>query len=130
MKQKVLVVDDEEGIRVLMTQYLEKEGFDVAQAENGLDAFEKVKTWKPNLIISDIQMPVWTGIRLFENLKLLPPPPTPTLFISGYVGVQDLSITKEENYVGFIEKPFQMKALVQQVKTFLNKKALGSPSSV
>lgn len=129
MKQKVLVVDDEQEIRILMTQYLENEGFDVAQAENGFEAFEKVKTWKPNLIISDIQMPVWTGIRLFENLKLLPPPP-PTLFISGYVGVQDLNITKAENYVGFIEKPFQMKALVAQVKTFLSQKTLGSPGSV
>lgn len=130
MKQKVLVVDDEEGIRLLMTQYLEKEGFDVAEAENGLVAFEKVKTWKPHLIISDVQMPVWNGIRLFESLKQLPPPPTPTLFISGYVGLQDLSIQKEEHYAGFIEKPFQMKTLVNHVKTFLSKKSVGSPSSV
>lgn len=121
IKQKILIVDDEEGIRSLMSEYLENEGFEVDQAENGLIAFEKVKSWQPHLIISDIQMPVWTGIRLFENLKQLPSSGIPTLFISGYVGIQEIKFQNDVHYVGFIEKPFQLKSLVKYVKDYFSK---------
>jgi CheY-like chemotaxis protein len=68
VRRRILVVDDEEVIRELFTRLLQKEGYEVATAENGFDALLKLKQLKPDVIISDLNMPKMSG---FEFLSVV-----------------------------------------------------------
>jgi CheY-like chemotaxis protein len=68
LKHQILIVDDEASIRTLQAQVLNGAGYEVATAENGFDALLKLKTFIPNLIISDLNMPKMSG---FEFLSVV-----------------------------------------------------------
>jgi CheY-like chemotaxis protein len=62
MKKKILVVEDEEGLRFLYKEELEAEGYQILTAANGREALQQLEEGKPDLIILDIVMPVMDGI--------------------------------------------------------------------
>ncbi len=66
---RIVVADDEEGIRLLLGQYLQRQGYDVACVSNGVDALEEVARRGGDLVLSDIRMPVMDGFALFERLS-------------------------------------------------------------
>jgi len=68
LKRRILVVDDEECIRVLFEQLLERKGYEVATAEDGFDALLKLRQFLPDLVISDLNMPRMSG---FEFLSVV-----------------------------------------------------------
>lgn len=72
MSYSVLVIDDEQDIRVLIKYNLEKEGFLVSLAESGEDGLKKVKLNVPDLILLDVMMPGMEGIETCERLKQMP----------------------------------------------------------
>ena len=65
----VLVVDDDENLRTIYKKNLENRGYEVETAFNGADALDKLKEWKPDIIILDIMMPELDGVKVLENLK-------------------------------------------------------------
>jgi len=69
MKYKVLIVDDEPDIVEILTYNLEKEGFEVASAINGLLALEIIDSFQPDLLLLDIMMPVMDGLEVCERLR-------------------------------------------------------------
>jgi CheY-like chemotaxis protein len=66
---KVLVVDDESSIRFLLRTVFEREGFEVVEAHNGAAALERVKEEEPDLVVTDLMMPVMNGRELIERLR-------------------------------------------------------------
>jgi len=72
MKEKILVVDDEELIRKIYFERLNFEGFQVETASDGQEALEKIKTFVPDLILLDILMPRKDGFATLEELKKNP----------------------------------------------------------
>ncbi|HAR43279.1 MAG TPA: hypothetical protein DCS07_11735 [Bdellovibrionales bacterium] len=114
---KVLVIDDEEGVRIPLASFLEMEGYQAWAAENGFDAFEQIKANRPDFIISDVRMPIWDGFRLQESLNTLTPP-IPILYISGFLGDGMESLKQGKGFVGIIAKPFKVDELLQIVKRF------------
>ncbi|MBV2167848.1 MAG: response regulator [Bdellovibrio sp.] len=112
---KILVIDDEQDLRMLVTYFLQKEGYQVETAENGLEGFEKTKSWHPDLIVSDVQMPVCNGHGLLSRLEALAPPPVPVLFMSGYPGKENVDYSQTKNLKGFLAKPFTPKELLDTV---------------
>ena len=69
MSQKVLVVDDEQKIRLILTQILKDEGFAVQDASSGESAIEVVDSFRPDLILMDQNMPGMNGIETMEKIK-------------------------------------------------------------
>ena len=69
MPDKVLVVDDEENIRNLLSAFLAKEGYEVIVAANGEEALELVATANPQVVLLDVTMPGVDGIEVCERLK-------------------------------------------------------------
>ena len=63
MKKKILIAEDNEGLRLLLAEELEEEGYDVITARNGEEVLLRSKAEKPDLIITDIVMPKMDGIR-------------------------------------------------------------------
>ena len=72
IKTKILIVDDEEDILEFLQYNLEKEGFEVFKANDGLSAIAEAKKNKPHLIVLDIMMPHMDGIEACEQLRKLP----------------------------------------------------------
>ncbi len=115
-EKDILVVDDEQDIRISVQQVLKDAGFKVRIAKNGKDCLEKVKKKKPDLILLDILMP---GLKTKEILAKLNKK-IPIIFLT----VVRLSETTKEklmgsNMVDYIEKPFTNKDLVRRIKKAL-----------
>jgi two-component system response regulator (stage 0 sporulation protein F) len=68
MKKKILVVEDEEGLRLLYKEELEAEGYEVLTAQNGREAIQQLEEGKPDLIILDIVMPVMDGMEALGRI--------------------------------------------------------------
>jgi CheY-like chemotaxis protein len=68
MRKKILVVEDEEGLRLLYTEELEAEGYEVLTARNGREAIQQLEEGKPDLIILDIVMPVMDGMEALGRI--------------------------------------------------------------
>ncbi|HEX8948857.1 MAG TPA: response regulator [Dissulfurispiraceae bacterium] len=66
---KILVVDDDKTTRKLLSLYLKGKGYEIATAENGLDAMEKLGAGDINLIVTDMNMPYMDGIELTKTLR-------------------------------------------------------------
>ncbi len=67
--RKVLVVDDESNMRFLLRLVFEPEGFEVVEAHHGAAALELVKQEQPDLVVTDLMMPVMNGRELIERLR-------------------------------------------------------------
>jgi len=68
MKKKILVVEDEEGLRLLYKEELEAEGYEILTAQNGREAIQQLEEGKPDLIILDIVMPVMDGMEALGRI--------------------------------------------------------------
>jgi len=66
---KVLVVDDEPNMRFLLGMILESDGYEVVEAKHGAAALERVKEERPDLVVTDLMMPVMNGRELIERLR-------------------------------------------------------------
>ncbi|WP_413293840.1 response regulator [Bdellovibrio sp. HCB185ZH] len=119
MKHKILIVDDEKDLRDLISYFLTRANYEVALAEDGCVGFEKVKSWNPDLVISDIRMPVCDGFELLKRISDVPDDETRVMFISGYVGGDEDELRKNPHCVGFIPKPVNRAELLEMVKQAL-----------
>ncbi|VWX36585.1 Two-component system chemotaxis response regulator CheY [Limnobacter sp. 130] len=72
MPKTIMVVDDSNTIRQVVSMTLKSEGYDVLEASDGNDALQKIKGKKIHLVISDVNMPGMDGITLVKELKKLP----------------------------------------------------------
>ena len=68
MKKKILVVEDEEGLRLLYEEELKAEGYEVLTARNGREAIQRLEEGKPDLIILDIVMPIMNGMETLGRI--------------------------------------------------------------
>ncbi|MDX2501917.1 MAG: response regulator, partial [Deltaproteobacteria bacterium] len=104
MDNKLLLVDDEEGIRKVLGISLTDLGYQVLTAENGEEALEIFRRETPPIVLTDIKMPVMDGIELLRKIKD-ENPDTEVIMISGH-GDMDLAI-KSLKYraIDFVTKP-------------------------
>ena len=68
-KRRVLVVDDRWENRSVIMNFLEMLGFEMSEAENGKEAWEKLMVWTPDVVITDIMMPIMNGYELLERIR-------------------------------------------------------------
>lgn len=69
MAGKVLIVDDQFGIRILLNEVLHKEGYDTFQAANGVQALDIVTNHSPDLVLLDMKIPGMDGIEILKRMK-------------------------------------------------------------
>ena len=122
---RILVVDDEESVREMLTQMLEPAGYDVIEAGNGVEACDACKELPVDLIITDIVMPEKNGIDLIMDVKNKFPN-TPVIAISGGGGITGrfdyLEIAKLVGAKNILKKPFSMADLRSVVNNILKNK--------
>ena len=97
--KKILVVDDEENIRLLYQEELEEEGYTVDVATNGQEALDKMNTFKPDLITLDIKMPGMDGVETLRKIREVHRD-LPVILCSAYGEYkQDLTTWASDSYV-------------------------------
>ena len=118
-KAHILVVDDDDGIRELVKQYLNQNEYLVTTAKNAEDASDKVKIIKFDLIVLDIMMPGKSGLEFtFENKKKLD---TPIILLTAKGEASDRVEGLEIGADDYLPKPFEPKELILRINNILNK---------
>ena len=115
----ILVVDDDNRIRELVQQYLEENEFLVTAAKDALDAKEKLKIVKFDILVLDIMMPGESGLSLTKEVKKNNP--TPIILLTAKGEIQDRIEGLEIGADDYLGKPFEPKELLLRIKNILNK---------
>jgi putative two-component system response regulator len=120
---KILLVEDDSLLLDVMTNILEAEGFKIYPAANGKQALELFKTIHPDVVVSDIMMPVMDGYEMLEQVRLLPSGQTvPFLFLSARTERSDVSRARALGVDDYLFKPFDAPELVNAVRSRLERR--------
>jgi two-component system, OmpR family, phosphate regulon sensor histidine kinase PhoR len=120
---KILIVDDEQPIRMACAKILAEEGAYTAVAENGVAGLEKAKGEKFDLALIDLKMPQMDGMELLENLNQLDPDLI-KIVITGYATLETAIQAVQKGAYDYIPKPFTPGELRTRVNRGLEKRAL------
>ena len=118
----IIIVDDDDGIRDLVKQFLTEEGFLVTTAQDAFEAKNKIEIIKYDLIILDIMMPKKTGLEL--AIELRKEIKTPIIFLTAKGETSEKIHGLEIGADDYLSKPFEPKELLLRIKNILNKTLL------
>ncbi|MGD8285353.1 MAG: sigma-54 dependent transcriptional regulator [Desulfobacterales bacterium] len=116
----ILVVDDEPDLRSTLSHALNRSGYSVEGAANGVDALEKFKTANFNLVISDVKMPQMSGMELLSSIKKMSPQ-TPVIMISAFGTVSNAVAAMQQGASDYILKPFSFEILEKTVTNVIGR---------
>ena len=115
----ILVVDDDDGIRMLVKKYLNENNFLVTTANSAEDAFEKIQVIKFDLIVLDIMMPGKNGLQFIqENKKKLD---TPVILLTAKGEAVERIEGLEVGADDYLPKPYEPKELILRIQNIINK---------
>lgn len=118
---KLLLAEDEEVLRMLVVDTLEDEGYEVDEAEDGEEAFEKIKETDYDLVMIDYMMPGMTGIEVIEKIRNeLNNQELKILMLTAKSQQADKDRAKEAGANYFLAKPFSPLKLVDLVQEVLD----------
>jgi chemosensory pili system protein ChpA (sensor histidine kinase/response regulator) len=121
-KKIVLVVDDSLTMRKVLSRVLEREGFAVITANDGLDAIQKLEEANPDIILTDIEMPRMDGFEFSRQVRdNVATKDTPVIVISSRTADKHRNLAQEIGVDAFLGKPVQDDDLIAQVNALLNK---------
>lgn len=114
--KKVLIVDDEPHVALVLKQFLERSGLKVLSALNGEKALELIQSEQPGAVVTDVQMPKMSGIELCETLQSNMPDYHPLIVLMTSRTDRDIRSWVEQNdQVEMMEKPLSMRRLLVRI---------------
>lgn len=122
--KKVLVVDDEVHIVHVVAIKLRNNGYEVISAENGKEAFKLACEEKPDIVVTDYQMPVMTGLELVEKLRLNEETRNiPVIMLTARSFAIEDKQKEALRIADFLTKPFSPKELLRSIEDILYQEA-------
>ena len=118
-RQRILVVDDDDGVRDVIRSMLESAGYGVLQAQNGREAMKLLRTQATDLILTDLVMPEQEGIETIKALRQ-EYPGVKVIAMSGAFGGDYLRIASYLGAHATLAKPIQMEALLNLVREVMS----------
>jgi DNA-binding response OmpR family regulator len=125
-RKRILVVDDEEDVQILIRRILSDAGYDVDSASDGEAALERIEDRKPDLVVLDLMMPGLDGWGVLENLRKRPDPP-PVVVVTALADYQAFTRGVREGAAAYVCKPFHFAELVATCQKVLLAGATRSP---
>lgn len=118
--KKILIVDDQQGIRVLLNEIFQREGYETVQCGNGLQAVQLVQEQHFDLMLLDMNLPGLRGLEVLKEVRNTIQKNFPVVMMTAY-GEQEL-IEEALSYedVQYFTKPFNIFELTTQVKKILS----------
>ncbi|MFA7364300.1 MAG: response regulator transcription factor [Aminobacteriaceae bacterium] len=131
VRQRILVVEDEEAIRGIVTQTLLRHGYETASASDGDDALEKAFTLRPDLIILDLMLPRMDGWEVCRRLKAEKDTAfIPIIMLTARREERDVVEGLELGADDYMKKPFSLSELTARVRALLRRTAVPEESGV
>jgi len=120
-KTKILVIEDDPEIVKLMTYILTKQGYEVASARNGVEGMDKALSFKPRLILLDVNMPEIDGMQVLELLKGSPETSRISVIMcTACAEINDVGSALGIGADGYLVKPVVAEKLLSKIKEVLN----------
>lgn len=110
----ILVVDDDDTLRLSIQAMLRKKGFATLEADDGLEARRMIDRHRPDLVILDMMMPNWGGLAVLEHFKEQEDAP-PFIMVSANDGPKHKAYAEKMGATTYLHKPFSMDRLIEQV---------------
>lgn len=123
IKTKILLVDDDPNIRQLVRLYLEKEGFEVAEADRGDEALKAFKASPPNLLLLDLMLPGMDGFHVCREVRKISN--IPIIMLTAKDETFDKVLGLELGADDYVVKPFDTKELVARIKAVIRRYQAG-----
>ena len=118
----IVVMDDDAGTRMLVAQVLKKDGYDVLSADDGQKGLELIKTHRPDLVVSDVQMPLMDGFQMLERVRSDPDlAATPVILLTSLAERSHIRQGMTTGADDYLTKPFEPLELQEAVNAQLNK---------
>jgi CheY-like chemotaxis protein len=114
--RSVLVVDDDDAIRTLISRVLLRADFDVAQAGNGSEALAKLRARRFQTVVLDLMMPVMSGFEVVEYLRTNEDAGAPCIVVVSAAGERDLQTITSPLVRSVLRKPFDLPELLAAVE--------------
>ena len=117
-KRSILVIDDNEDIRQLLTLILENAGFTVFTGVDGPDGLHQTKAHKPDMILLDAMMPGLTGFEVLEKIRNDRDSKInkiPILMLTSRSSIEDIDMAIDLGATSYVVKPFRPEKLIQKV---------------
>ncbi|WP_018661233.1 response regulator [Heyndrickxia acidiproducens] len=118
----ILIVDDQFGIRILLTEVLQKEGYETFQAANGVQALDIAKNHRIDLVLLDMKIPGMDGIEILKRLKEIKPD-IRVIIMTAYGELDMIQEAKDLGALTHFAKPFDINDIRQAAKKYLPMKA-------
>lgn len=119
MNKKIMIVDDEKEIRELLRLYIEKDGYSVIQAKNGLEALKQAKSMQIDLAVIDIMMPELDGYQLIKGLR--ENSNIPIIIVSAKTENHEKILGLDLGADDYVTKPFDPLEVIARIKAQLRR---------
>lgn len=121
MAKKILIVEDEENIRELIRLYLEREGFEVSEAPNGVEGLKKWKAENPDMLLLDVMMPLMDGWEVCRTIR--EESSVPIIMLTAKGETSDRVSGLEMGADDYIVKPLEMREVIARVRAVFRRLA-------
>ena len=122
MKEKILIGDDQFGIRILLNEVFQKEGYQTFQAANGVQALEIVTNHHPDLVLLDMKIPGMDGIEILKRMKVIDPE-IRVIIMTAYGELDMIQEAKDLGALTHFAKPFDIDDIRAAVRKHIPQKA-------
>ncbi|MBP5661535.1 MAG: response regulator transcription factor [Clostridia bacterium] len=126
-RTKILVIDDDEHISELVKLYLEKEGYEVATAGDGVEGVNLFRSFQPKLVVLDLMMPELDGQQVCTEIRRISD--TPIIILSAKSDLFDKVVGLELGADDYVVKPFEPKELIARIKAVLRRSVQRTPAN-
>ncbi|HQU71904.1 MAG TPA: response regulator, partial [Calditrichia bacterium] len=116
MSKRILIVDDDRGILSTMSEFLQREGYQILQATNGREALHQLREERPDILLSDVSMPEIDGMELLEQAHTKYPS-MPIMLITGFGSISLAVEAMKKGAQDFVIKPLRFDELLAKVRT-------------
>lgn len=120
MSNKILFVEDEEDLTLIVADTLRGQGYDVVTAADGIEGLEKFKTEAANIVVADVMMPKMDGFTMAKEIRKLSPT-VPLLFLTAKSTIDDVEEGFEIGANDYLKKPFELRELIVRIKVQLRR---------
>ena len=120
MSNKILFVEDEEDLTLIVADTLHGQGYEVITAVDGVDGLEKFKSEGADIVVADVMMPKMDGFTMAKEIRKLSPT-VPLLFLTAKSTIDDVEQGFEIGANDYLKKPFELRELIVRIKALLRR---------
>ena len=120
MSNKILFVEDEEDLTLIVSDTLRGQGYDIITAAEGIQGLEKFKSEGADIVVADVMMPKMDGFTMAKEIRKLSPT-VPLLFLTAKSTIDDVEQGFEIGANDYLKKPFELRELIVRIKALLRR---------